>query len=162
MIPFGCEQNRAGRLPLAIALWILGAFGIPMLFFAAFAIYAAIRDSIAPPLVRVTPSSLVLPGILRQRTCEQEEQDDRGEPMPVDPPPAHPEVVPFSAIRRVSRERDRLYGVLLRIVHDLSDQTLVFEQNMMNRADFDELDAALRAAIPAAFEPQGNAADERG
>ena len=70
-----------------------------MLFFAVFAIYAGIRDSIAPPLLRLTPTSLVLPAILRQRTCEEEEADDRSEPKDLDPPPAHPEVIPFAAIR---------------------------------------------------------------
>ena len=153
MLPFGCEQNRAGRLPLAIALWIIGGFGIPMLFFALFAIYAGIRDSIAPPLLRLTATSLLLPAILRQRTCEEEEIDDRGEPKNPDPPAAHPEVIPFTAIRSVRRENALRIGTVMTVVHDLGEQSLVIEQGMMNREDFEELEAVLRVAIPAAFVP---------
>jgi hypothetical protein len=153
MLPFGCEQNRAGRLPLAVALWIIGGFGIPMLFFALFAIYAGIRDSIAPPLLRLTTSSLVLPAILRQRTCEEEEIDDRGEPKNLDETPAHPELIPFIAIRSVRRENAPRIGTVMTVMHDLSEQSLVIEQSMMNREDFDELGTILRAAIPAAFAP---------
>jgi hypothetical protein len=151
MLPVGCEQNRAGRLPIAVALWVIGGFGIPMLFFAIFAIYAGIRDSIAPPLVRLTTTSLVLPAILRQRTCEDEEVDDRGEPKNLDPSPAHPQVIPFTAIRTIRCENALRIGTIMTVMHDLSEQSLVIEQGMMNREDFDELGAILRATIPTAF-----------
>jgi hypothetical protein len=150
MLPVGCEQNRAGRLPIAVALWVIGGFGVPMLFFALFAIYAGIRDSIAPPLLRLTTTSLVLPAILRQRTCEEEE-DDRGEPKNPDPSPAHPEVIPFTAIRTVTCENALRIGTVMTVMHDLSEQSLVIEQGMMNREDFDELGTILRATIPTAF-----------
>lgn len=147
MLYAGYQQHLAGRLPIAVALWVIGLFGTPMLFFALFSVYAAVRDSVAPPLLRVTPGSLLLPAILRQPTCEPAADDERR-----DPPPAHPEVVPFSAIRRVRREGGHAPAShRLTIVHDLSPQSLVIEAGLMNPADFDELESALRAAVPAAF-----------
>jgi hypothetical protein len=154
MLYAGYQQHLAGRLPVAVALWVIGLFGTPMLFFAFYAVYAAVRDSVAPPLLRVTPGSLLLPAILRQRTCEPVEDDDRRGLDRLDPPPAQPEEVPFSAIRRVRREGAHAPAShRLMIVHDLSPQSLVIEAGMMNPEDFDELEAALRAAVPAAFAP---------
>lgn len=153
MLPFGCEQHRAGRLPLAVALWVIGLFGLPMILFAVFAIFAGIRDAISPPLVRVTPGSLLLPGLLRQRTCEDEKAcEEDGKDNAAHSLPTHPEVIPFSTIRWVRREATRPgNGHRLMIVHDLSPLTLVIEDVMMSSSDFDELETVLRTAIPTAF-----------
>jgi hypothetical protein len=154
MFPFGWEQYRAGRLPLAVAFWVIGVFGLPLLFFAAFTIFAGIRDAIAPPSIRVTPDSLMLPAILRQYNCKSEKEDEYGECKTTEPVQAHPEVIPFSAIRFVRRDRScsPIEHKLL-IVHDLGQQILEIEQSLMNRHEFNELEAVLRSAVPPAFSP---------
>ena len=152
MLPFGCEQIRAGKLPLGVALLVTGLFTAPMLLIALLAVLGGIRDAIRPPLLRVTPTSLLLPAGLRGVRPEQEEQDERGEPKKLDPPPVHPAEIPFTAIRWVRRESKVNPGSdQLMIVHDLAANTLVIEQFMMRRESFDELETVLRAAIPAAF-----------
>jgi hypothetical protein len=147
MLPFGYEQLQAGKMPLGVALMVVGLFTLPLLFFSFSTLYSGIRDRIRPPLLRMTPTALLLPPALRQCRPEQEKQDERGEPKDLDPP-AHPEAIPLSAIRALHRESkvnpgsDRLV-----IVHDLAPLTLVIEQCMMHPADFDDLDATLRSAL---------------
>jgi hypothetical protein len=147
MMPFGCEQMQAGKLPLGVALLTIGLFTAPMLLFALLMVYSGIRDTIRPPLLRVTPTALRLPLDLRGETP----QDELGEPKKGAPPP-QPEELPFTAIQWVRRESKVNPGSdRLMIVHDLAPVTLVIEQYMMRREDFDELDRVLRAALPAAF-----------
>jgi hypothetical protein len=151
LVPLGCEKIRAGNLPVGIAFTIIGVFGAPLLLLAVVALVAGIRESISPPLVRVTTTGLILPGNLRQNSTA-EEQDEQGEPKNPNQPPAHPEEIPFSAIRWVRREGPPNPGNdKLLIVHDLSAQTLVIEQHMMSPSDFDELETVLRAAVPNVF-----------
>jgi hypothetical protein len=154
LLPYGIQQVRNGPLPLGIALVMIGVFTLPMLFLALFVVISGVRDAIRPPLLRVTPTALLLPPSLRDLRADQEEQDDRGEPKDLSPPAAHPAELPITAIRWVRREEGSP-GTLhrLMIVHDLSDRTLVIEQAMMRREDFDELETVLRAAIPATFAP---------
>ena len=151
LVPVGCEKVRAGNLPIGIAFVITGIFGAPMLLMALAALSVGIREAIRPPLLRVTTTALILPINLRQNST-REEQDEQGEPKDLDPLPAHPEEIPFTAIRWVRREGPPNPGNdKLMIVHDLSAQTLVIEQAMMNTADFDELETVLRTALPGVF-----------
>jgi hypothetical protein len=154
LMPFGWEQLRNGQMPLGVALLVISLFTTPMILLALLALGSAIRDTTRPPLLRVTPTSLLLPVSLRDVRPEQEKQDERGEPKDPDPTPAHPEEIPFAAIRWVRRESKVNPGSdRLLIVHDLAPTTLIVEQYMMRREDFDELETVLRAAIPAAFAP---------
>jgi hypothetical protein len=149
LIPFGCERVQNGQMPIGVAMVVGGLFGAPMLLMAAFALVSGIRDSISPPLLRVTPSSLRLPASL----MGNRPVDESGEPK-TDTSPPHPEEIPFSAIRWVRREGPINPGShKLVIVHDLAPTTLVIEQYMMHWGDFDELETVLRTAIPAAFAP---------
>jgi hypothetical protein len=154
VLPYGCQQVRNGPLPLGIALVTIGFFTTPMMLFAILFVVLGIRDAIRPPLLRITPAALLLPSSLRDPRPDQEGQDERGEPKDPGFSAAHPEEIPFTAIRWV-RSEGGVPGALQRlmIVHDLSDQTLVIEQAMMGREDFDELATVLRAALPAAFAP---------
>jgi len=152
MLPFGCDQIRAGKMPLGVALIVIGLFTAPMLLFALLMVYTGIRDAIRPPLLRVSPTALLLPLALRDLRPDQEEQNDRGEPKNTNPSPAHPETIPFTAIRWVRRENKANPGSdRMMIVHDLAGTTLVIEQYMMHREDFNELELVLRAALPMAF-----------
>jgi hypothetical protein len=149
LMPFGCEQVRQGRLPIGIALMVIGLFAIPLILMAVLGLFAGIQDQIRPPHLRVTPTGLLLPDSLQGRL----QLDESGEPKKEAPPP-QPEEIPFTAIKWVRRER--LYNPgsdRLLIVHDLTPTTLVIEQSLMYAADFDELETVLRAAIPAAFAP---------
>jgi hypothetical protein len=149
MIPFGWQQLQAGRMPIGVAMMVAGVFGAPMFFLALFSVAAGIRNTISPPLLRVTPTALLLPKTLRGSTETLDE--DNPEPAPDMP---QPEEVPFTAIRWARREGPINPGShKLLIVHDLSKETLVVEQAMMRPSDFDELETVLRAAIPAAFAP---------
>jgi hypothetical protein len=151
LMPVGCEKVRNGNLPVGIAFVVMGVFGAPMILMAVAALSMGIRESIKPPLLRVTTTALTLPANLRERSTT-EEQDERGEPKDLNQLPAHPEEIPFSAIRWVRREGPHNPGNdKLMIVHDLSTQTLVIEQAMMNPADFDELETVLRRALPGVF-----------
>jgi hypothetical protein len=147
MLPFGYEQLRAGKMPLGVALMVVGLFTLPLLFFSFSTLYSGIRDYIRPPLVRVTTTALLLPPAPRACRPDQEKQDERGEPKDLDPP-THPEAIPFAAIRALYRESkinpgsDRLV-----IVHDLASIRLVIEQCMMRPADFDDLERVLRASL---------------
>jgi len=149
LIPSGWEKIQNGAMPVGVAMVVGGLFGLPMLFMAVVGLIAGVRESFAPPLLRVTPTSLLLPGGLKGTP----EKDEDGNPKPGAAPP-HPDEIPFSAIRWVRREGPVNPGShKLVIVHDLAPVTLVVEQYMMNWGDFDELEAVLRAAIPAAFAP---------
>ena len=149
LIPFGYERVQNGQMPIGVAMVVGGLFGIPMLFMAALTLYLGIRDSISPPLLRVTPTSLLLPESMRGTMPN----DASGEPKP-DATVPHPEEIPFSAIRWVRREGPINPGShKLVIVHDLAPTKLVIEQYMMRWGDFDELETVLRTAIPAAFAP---------
>lgn len=147
MLPFGYEQLRAGKMPLGVALIVVGLFTLPLLFFSISTLYSGIRDLIQPPLVRMTPIALCLPPVPRRCRPEQEKQDERGESKYLDSP-AHPETIALTAIRALYRESkvnpgsDRLV-----IVHDLAPFALVLEQYMMHPADFDDLESVLRAAF---------------
>lgn len=150
MLPFGYQQLQAGKMPLGVALMVVGLFTLPLLFFSFSTLYAGIRDRIRPPLIRVTPTALHLPQALRQCRPEQEKQDERGEPKSLDPP-AHPEAIHLTAVRALQRERKVNPGSdRLMIVHDLAPMPLLIEQCMMHAADFDDLDATLRAALTSA------------
>jgi hypothetical protein len=162
MLPYGCEQLRAGKLPLGVALLIIGLFTTPMLLFALLMVYSGIRNAIRPPLLLVTLTGLYLPLELRGLRPEQEEQDEQGEPRSRQPPPEHPAEIPFPSIRWVRRESKVNPGSdRLMIIHDLAPITLVIEQFKMRREDFDELETVLRAAIPAAFACAPPAGHER-
>jgi len=139
---------------MGIALVVIGVFTTPMLLFSILMLLLGVREAISPPLLRITPNALLLPPSLCDLRTDQEEQTDRGEPKSLDPPPAHPAVIPFPAIRWVRREvSGHTPNSNLMIVHNLSPRTLVIEQVMMNREDFDELETVLRAAVPNAFAP---------
>ncbi len=149
LLPLGYEQVRNGQLPVGVAMIVGGLFGMPMLFMAATSVAMAIRDAVRPPLLRVTPTALILPEGLRSNP-EQDKADEAKKTAPI----FHPEAIPFTAIRAVRRESKVNPGNdQLRIDHDLTPIALVVEQGMMHPADFDELETVLRAAIPAAFAP---------
>lgn len=151
LVPVGCDKVRANQLPLGIALTMIGVCTAPMLLLALGAIVMGIRETINPPLLRVSTTSLLLPTNLRENSTT-EEQDEQGEPKNLNQPLAQPEEIPFTAIRWIRREGPHNPGSdKLLIVHDLSTQTLVIEQHMMNTADFDELETVLRTAVPQAF-----------
>jgi hypothetical protein len=165
LVPFGCERVQNGQMPLGVAMMVAGLFGTPMLFMALVGLVTGVRESIAPPTLRVTPTALILPVSLKGTTPGDESGEKPAEPLvvyghPVTPPEGsrqgatHPDEIPFSAIRWVRREGPVNPGShKLVIVHDLAPTTLVIEQYMMQWGDFDELEAVLRAAIPAAFAP---------
>jgi hypothetical protein len=117
-----------------------------MILFAVAAFVVAVRDTVRPPLVRVTPAALLLPDDARGQPLEK---DEHGNPKP-DGPRTHPEEIPFTAIRWIRREAGTGNDRLL-IVHNLSTATLELQQNMMSAADFEELETVLRAAVPEAF-----------
>ena len=146
LLPAGYERVQTGDLPTGIAMMVMGVFGIPTLAMSLLSLLGGIRDTFRPPLLRLTATALVLPVEARG----EPPQDEFGEPIGTEPP--HPEVVPFAAVRRVTRGGLPLAPVLL-VTHDLSKQELRLERNMMRKSDFDELEAALRAALPAAFAP---------
>jgi hypothetical protein len=153
LISFGCDQVRGGMLPVGIAMMVIGLFGAPMLLLMIAAIAMGFRDAFRPPLLRVTPTALLLPPDLRGTAPEP--MDKNGEPLPEPEgglPPPHPEELPFTAIRWVRREGLPGSQKLL-IVHALSAQTLELQQMMMDAAHFDELETVLRAAVPQAFGP---------
>jgi hypothetical protein len=148
LVPVCCDQWRNGNP----AFGVLAVVGAPCTAFtillAVVAFGVAVRDAVRPPLLRVTPTALLLPIDARGPALEK---DARGNPRR-DGPHTHPEEVPFAAIRWVRRETDTATGRdRLLIVHDLSSVTLELEQHMMRPADFDELETVLRAAVPEAF-----------
>ncbi len=140
LIPAGYEKAQKGQLPTGIALMVMGVFGIPTLYMSFRSLYAGLRDTFRPPLLRVTATALLLPKEARG----EPPQDEHGEQLSPEPP--HPETIPFTAIRSMKRDGPA-FNQLLEIVHDLSVVPLRLHQHMMRTADFDELDAMLRAAI---------------
>jgi hypothetical protein len=151
LVPIGCDKIAAGNLPVGIAMAIIGVFGGLAQLLAIAAFISGVRETISPPTIRVSTTALLLPTNLREESTV-EEQDENGEPKNLNQPPAHPEAIPFTAIRWIRREGPPNPGSdKLMIVHDLSQQTLVVEQYMMNAGDFDELEIVLRAAVPNAF-----------
>jgi hypothetical protein len=143
-LPAGFDRAREGQLPTGVAMIVLGAFGIPTCLLAIWYFARAWYDVLRPPILRLTSTAIELP------------REARGEPardeydVPISKEPPHPEVVPFSAIRRAKcdgPERNRV----LELVHDLSAQPLQLREHMMRASDFAELLATLRAAVPAAF-----------
>jgi hypothetical protein len=149
LVPLCCDQWRNGKNPAFAVLAVLGAPCTAMsVLMAMVAFGLTVRDAIRPPLLRVTPTTLLLPGDARGQALEK---DARGNPI-YSGPRTHPEEIPFTAIRWVRREvganpgNDRLL-----IVHDLSPTTLELQQSLMRDADFDELETVLRAAVPEAF-----------
>jgi hypothetical protein len=142
MIPLGLNRVNTGDAAAGYVLLAVGVANALLLFIGSVGAWMLVRDVAARPSLRLTPTSLVLPEWLRGRR----EMDDRGEPLGNWQPPE----IPFTAIRWARRERGRAGDCLL-IVHALGPNTLVLDRSRMRRADFDELDAALRTAIPAAF-----------
>lgn len=140
LIPAGYEKIQKGQLPTGVALVVMGVFGIPTLFMSFRSLYAGLRDTARPPLVRVTATALVLPKEARGEPPVGE----HGEPLSDEPP--HPEAIPFAAIRSVKRDGPP-HNQVLEIVHDLSASPLQLAQHMMRTADFNELDMLLRAAV---------------
>lgn len=148
LLPGGYDRVKTGDLPTGIAMMVIGLFGIPTLFMSFWSLVAGIRDTFRPPVLRVTSTALVLPIEARGDPPE----DEYGEPVSQEPP--QPEVVPFAAIRRVTRGGPR-FNEVMEVTHDLSATPLQLRQHMMRAADFDELELVLRTAVPAAFvEPQ--------
>lgn len=144
LLPAGYGRVQTGDLPTGVAMMVIGVFGIPTLGMAFLSIYAVVRDTFWPPVLRITATALVLPIEARG----EPPQDEYGEPIGNEPP--QPAEVPFAAIRWIKRAGPRFNGALL-VAHDLSAQELSIRQCMMWNADFDELEGLLRAALPAAF-----------
>jgi hypothetical protein len=143
-LPAGLERVREGQLPTGVAMMVLGAFGVPTLALALWYFLRAWFDAFRPPLLRLTPTALELPREARG----EPPRDEYDQPTSTELP--HPETVPLSAIRRAKcdgPERNRV----LELVHDRSAEPLQLREHMMRAADFAELLAALRAAVPAAF-----------
>ena len=147
-MPVCCEQWRNGNNAFAV-LAVLGTpCTLASILFAVVAFGIAVRDAIRPPLLRVTPTTLLLPNAARGQPLEK---DARGNPKQ-DGPHTHPEEIPFTAIRWIRREAGTNPGNdKLMIVHDLSTVTLELQQSLMRTADFDELETVLRVAVPEAF-----------
>jgi hypothetical protein len=148
LAPFGCEQVRNGNEVFGWIAIVIGLLLAPTTLMAVIGGGLAVKDAIRPALLRLTPVALLLPSDARGQPLEKDEQ---GNPK-TDGPRAHPEEIPFTAIRWIRREAGATPGNdRLLIVHDLSATTLELQQYMMRAADFDELETVLRAAVPEAF-----------
>jgi hypothetical protein len=144
LLPGGYDRVQTGDLPTGVAMMVIGVFGIPTLGMAVWSLIAGIRDTVRPPLLRVTATGLVLPFEARG----DPPLDEYGEPISHEPP--QPKAIPFSAIRSISRGGPR-FNEVLEVKHELCALPLVLKQHMMRTADFDDLEMVLRAAVPAAF-----------
>lgn len=144
LLPAGYERIQTGDLPTGVAMMVIGVFGIPTLAMAFLSLAGGIRDTFRPPLLRVTATAFLLPIEARG----DPPHDEYGEPIGEEPP--HPAELPFTAIRWVRRHGPR-FNQVMEIAHELSEQVLVLKEHMMRTADFDDLEAVLRATIPAAF-----------
>lgn len=144
LLPAGYERVQTGDLPTGIAMMVMGLFGVPTLAMSLLSLLGGIRDTFRPPLLKLTATALVLPIEARGEPPE----DEFGEPVGTEPP--HPEVIPLAAVRRIVRGGPPLNPTLL-VAHDLCPQPLELRRHMMRKGDFDDLEAALRAALPAAF-----------
>jgi hypothetical protein len=143
LLPTGYQKMQEGKLPIGVALMVMGAFGIPTLAMAFWSVIAGVRDTFWPPRLRLSATGLVLPKFARGEPLE----DEHGLPMKDLP---QPEAIPFAAIRRVVRSGPR-FNEVMEVTHDLSTTVLKIHQYMMRVADFDELERILRAAVPDAF-----------
>lgn len=141
LLPAGLDRARSGDLPTGVAMIVMGVFGLPTLGMAALSLAAGVRDTLRPPVITLTAAALALPAEARG----EPPQDEHGEPLSDEPP--HPAEVPLAAVRSV-----RLVGPpskrALEVAHDLCPQPLRIERYMMRPADFDELEARLRALVP--------------
>jgi hypothetical protein len=144
LLPAGYERVQTGDLPTGIAMMVMGLFGVPTLAMSVWSFVAGVRDTVRPPLLRVTADALLLPAEARG----EPPQDEYGEPTSTEPP--HPAAVPLATVKWVKRGGPPLNPVLL-VAHDGAAQPLELRRNMMSRGDFDDLEATLRAALPAAF-----------
>ncbi len=144
LLPAGYERVQTGDLPTGIAMMVIGLFGIPTLAMSFLSLAAGVRDTFRPPLLRLTATAFLLPIEARGDPPE----DEYGEPIGEEPP--QPETVPFAAVRWIKRTGPRLNSAL-EVAHDLSQEALRIRQCMMRVADFDDLEAVLRAALPVAF-----------
>lgn len=149
VVPVCCDQWRNGNNPAFGAIAMLGApCTLLSLLMAVVLLGGAVKDTVRPALLRVTPTALRLPAEARGQALEK---DDNGNPVP-DGPRTHPEEIPFRAIRWVRREAGTSPGNdRLLIVYELSPATLELQQSLMAPADFEELETVLRAAVPEAF-----------
>lgn len=145
LLPAGYERLQTGDLPTGIAMMVMGLFGVPTLAMSLLSLAGGLRDTFRPPLLKLTATALLLPTEARG----EPPQDEYGEPTSTEQP--HPQEVPFAAVRWVKRSGPPLNPVLL-ISHELSTQELQLRRNMMRKADFDDLEAVLRAALPTAFQ----------
>lgn len=146
LLPAGYERVRTGDLPTGVAMMVLGVFGAPTLGLSLASLAGGVRATFRPPLLRITATALVLPPEARG----EPPRDEYGEPVSREPP--HPAEVALAAVRAV-RTAGPPFKRVLELTHDLSGTPLRLEQYMMRPADFDDLEARLRAALPAAFAP---------
>lgn len=145
LLPAGYERFQTGDLPTGIAMMVMGLFGVPTLLMSVWSLIGGIRDTVRPPLLRVTADALLLPSEARG----EPPQDEYGEPTSTEPP--HPAAVPLASVRWVKRSGPPLNPVLL-VSHGGATQPLELRRNMMRKGDFDDLEATLRAALPTAFQ----------
>lgn len=143
-LPAGVERAREGQLPTGVAMVVLGAFGVPTLALSLWYLLRGWADAVRPPLLRLTPTELVLPRGARG----EPPRDEYDRPLSADPP--QPEVVPLATIRRATCSGPE-FNRVLELVHDGAAEPLRLHEHMMSGPDFAELLAALRAAVPAAF-----------
>ncbi len=148
LIPAGYEKAQKGQLPTGIALMIMGVFGIPTLYMSFRSLYAGLRDTARPPLLQVTATAILLPKEARG----EPPQDEHGEQL--SPEPLHPEAIPFTAIRGVTRDGPA-HNQVLEISHDLSAVPLRLHQHMMRTADFDALDQLLTLRCASRLRDEG-------
>lgn len=146
LMPIGCDMIRNGDKAVGSLIAVGCLLAASMLLLAVAGAIIGVRNTIQPPLLVVTPTSLRLPPTL----CGSAVKTRTGEEVP----PPQPEEIPFTAIRWVRNEGGPApaAGKLL-IVHDLSPTTLAIEQSLMWPREFEELEVILRAAVPAAFTP---------
>jgi hypothetical protein len=146
-LPVGCEKMRNGEMVSGVFIAAACLIATSALLLAVIALGLGVFHIIRPPLLRVTPTALILPQSLRGSAT----LDSSGKEVK---PPPQPEEVPFSAIRWVRRETGSTPDTAkLMIVHDLSPATLVIDRSMMSREDFEELETVLRSAVPDVFGP---------
>lgn len=148
LMPFGCDQVNNGNIMFGWAVIAGGLCTAPVILLALASVVVGVRDAVAPPLLRVTPTALILPDALRGEALEK---DENGNPD-LDGPRTHPEEIPFVRVRWARREGGASAGNdRILIVHDGAAVTLEIRQSMMRSDDFDELETVLRAAAPEAF-----------
>lgn len=143
LFPSGYEKFRAGQLPTGIALMIMGLFGIPTLVMSFLSLVAGVRDRLAPPVLRLTATALVLPPGARGAPPE----DGDGQPLSTEP--LHPAAIALAAVRWAKRDGPRFNSTL--DIEYGGRAPFRVEQALMALVDFDDLEGALRAALPGAF-----------